>query len=145
MRGTKSLIFLLGLIVVLGGCVTFGTGVRRETPVMRVPPPKPEEIIRGVPVAIMVKVKAPTYRALNTFKQALSRIKGVKDIYQKKFSVSQDSELEIRYIGSTEKLADEIVNNIHIPGTSLEIAEFDQVSITVIITPLPTKDIGQQY
>ncbi|OQX53928.1 MAG: hypothetical protein B5M48_02065 [Candidatus Omnitrophica bacterium 4484_213] len=121
------------LIVFLSGCAR----VER----VRKPEEKSVLTITGAPISVSINVKAPDYPTLNQFKQKLSEIKGVKSIYQRKFSVSQTSELEIRYIGSVEKLADEIIN-MDFPDFTLEITDFDQTSINLKIVPLTTE---QEY
>ena len=121
------------LIVFLSGCAR----VER----VRKPEEKSVLTITGAPISVSINVKASDYPTLNQFKQRLSEIKGVKSIYQRKFSVSQTSELEIRYIGSVEKLADEIIN-MDFPDFTLEITDFDQTSINLKIVPLTTE---QEY
>jgi len=135
----KSIVFMLSLVVTLSGCATTPR-VKREPKIKVASPPVQRDTVpSGIPVSVLVKVKAPNYRILNVFKKALSKIKRVRNIYQKKFSLSQDSELEVRYVGSTEKLADEIMSEIHIPEFVLEIIEFDQTSVTVNIAPVPAE------
>ncbi|RKY38807.1 MAG: hypothetical protein DRP75_03765 [Candidatus Omnitrophota bacterium] len=136
-----------GLVLLFAICLSGCAGVekfRKEKGKPELSSPTQASTPLGAPISILVKVKVSDYRTLNTFKKKLSEIRGVRNIYQKRFSVAEDSELEVRYIGSTEKFADEIINHIHLPHLNLEITGFDQTSITLNITPLPTTPFEEE-